>query len=246
MKKAHANCDERQSTIRNDAGFETFWGLLVALCLFMSMTTAIHAQAIDHPGGLFSTDPTPIKFSYGPYHLRMPRNYIVGMANKSGGVQNDIVTLQVAFPGAKPYSNETKNCFLRPWLYSPSKCLLIEFYLELYPIYVDDQTFFNLRPVFNNQSPKHGPFGFDEYDEGPDNARIENYIKVTPKYTFVTTCFVENPKGKRSGFCEASTRTSSGIFPTYRFDLKYLGHLEEIDIGLRQLFDSFSISKDGK
>lgn len=68
-----------------------------------------------------SIDVTPIEFSIGPAHYRMPRNYLLSMENWNGGPQT-IVTIAVTLPGLLPLSPQTLQCFKPPPPGQPAEC----------------------------------------------------------------------------------------------------------------------------
>lgn len=182
-------------------------------------------------------DTTPVDITIGTMHYRIPRNFVASTG---------IAVLQAVFPGAKPMTPETATCFGKTKASRPPGCDVIEFALESSPMYVTDETFFRFRNDFHNQKPKKGPYGFDLYEIGPENSRIEAYRKVTPDGAVVANCMISDNNGQRDAVCLTATHTRSGIYAVYRFNLDELSELEDIHNGLRDLIDSFAVDKNRK
>ncbi len=197
-----------------------------------------------------SADTTPMYFSQGHVKYKIPRNYIVRMFDWSQHRQDDIVTMRVTFPGFEPYSEKTKDCLTKPALYRPPGCTPIEFSLSVWKgpaepqIHLtDDEKFNNSRDLFHSQIPKQGPGGFEMYETGPEDARIETYYKKHGSQTILIQCIIFDSNGKRNAICDnTGSPLPTGGFFSYRFYLDQMKHAEAIDTGLRELLTSFTIS----
>jgi hypothetical protein len=197
-----------------------------------------------------STDSTPIYFDKGKPKYRIPRNYIVNMGNWDIDSMNNLITLRVTYPGFKPLTDETRDCLTKPPLYWPKGCVPIQFWIgvnglreENSHVLTDEQRFNNMRDVFHSQVPKPGPDGFEMYETGPDDARIESYRKKLSDRTIYISCgLIQIKNGKRWAQCDdlfSPLANGGGI--SYRFLLDQMDHAEEIDIGLRKLIMSFTL-----
>ena len=197
-----------------------------------------------------SMDATPVEFSIGGVHYKVPRNYIVNMDNFSGGPQT-LVAFKVSFPGFQPYTEATKDCFTLAPLYRPKGCVPVEFNIIGGIAVSDDEGFKNIRDLFLSQTPKQGPNGFELYEEGPVDARLNIYRKKTPNHTLIIGCFVHDINRPLVWVCTHESRLPnqnaihymlSGA--QYEFNGQQFQYAEQIDEGLRSLIDSFTLKGD--
>lgn len=188
-----------------------------------------------------STNPTPIEFTFEGVEYRVPRNYLVRM---DGPLTPP--TFRVTYPGLKPLTEETKQCLTQPRAYWPPGCAPIEFWLEGHqPLTADDDHFNNARKLFHSQTAKQGPNGFQMYETGPEDARIETYRKKTPGHTLLFDCMIfTGDHGKRDAVCSNYfSPLPNGNALSYRLDLDQIKDAENIDDGIRALIDSFTLTK---
>ena len=189
-----------------------------------------------------SIDTTPVDFSVGDVHYRMPRNYLFTMENWNGGPQG-LVTVRVNIPDLKPLDETTRDCFTKPGSFSTSICDPLSFTINVTGTVTAEQGFENSRPIYRNQSPLDGPFGYERYEIGPDNARIEFYRKVENGRTLIYHCQIFQRLGKRDGICDPSgDRVSNGSEIHFFFSLRHLADIAEIDRDLRTLTEHFTVT----
>jgi hypothetical protein len=196
-----------------------------------------------------SIDATPVEFSIAGVNYRVPRNYISHMDNYNGGVQ-EMVTFKVTFPGFEPLTDKTKQCLTQPKAYWPPGCVPIEFWIGGYskdqPVLSDDDHFNNSRDLFHSQIPKQGPDGFEMYETGPENARMETYRKKIPTHTLLFECLIfSGYQGKRDAVCENyGSPLPNGNGLSYRLSLDQIKDAEKIDDGIRSVISSFTLKGD--
>jgi hypothetical protein len=187
-----------------------------------------------------STDTTPVEFSVGGIHYRVPRNYLVTMDHWEGGPQV-LVTLRVNLPDLKPLTEETRQCFSVAPLYRPLGCEPFKFWIEGKPLVSADEAFANARKLFRDGSPMPGPDGFEKYEMGPETARSEYYKKAVNGKTLLYTCLISDNRGKRAGICHPiSDQTPAGAGINFLFDLDHVSDVETIDTRARDLVESFT------
>jgi hypothetical protein len=194
-----------------------------------------------------SLDTYPIDFNVGPISYRIPRNYLTTMDNWSGGPQG-LVTVTVNLRDLKPLSEENQACFTVKAPDRPPGCEPFSFRINGTGGPSAEKAFANMSQSFHSQAPIAGPFGFEKYEIGPENAGLEYYRKTLSDRTLVYSCMIFDNRGKRDGLCDpVSDRASSGAVIHFFFNLKHLPEIEVIDEKLRKLVDSFTIqSGDGK
>jgi len=194
-----------------------------------------------------SADTTPVEFSVGNVRYRVPRNYIVNMDDYKGG-QQTLVAFRVSFPGFKPFTAETKDCFTLAPLYRPQGCVPINFNIIAETPVSDDEGFNNIKHLFLSQTPKQGSSGFEWYEEGDADARLDVYRKETKHHTLVINCFDHDVNRPLLWTCNTSSRLPNGNAlqyilsgARYEFNGKQLQYAEQIDDGIRLLIESFTI-----
>ena len=194
-----------------------------------------------------SFDTTPIEFTVGGIHYRMPRNYLVTMGNWNGGEQG-LVGIRVNLPGLEPITPETRDCFEKGSLAGTPGCDPILFWINSPGGVSADEAFVNSRNIYRNQEPIEAPFGYEKYEIGPENARSERYRKVEDGRTLLYTCQIFENHGKRDGLCSPTgDRVSSGAVIQFYINLRHLVDIDQIDANLRKLVEQFTIkSGEGK
>ena len=194
----------------------------------------------DHP----STDSTVISFSIAGVNYKVPRSYITQMDSWNGGAQGG-VSFHATFPGFEPLTEKTKQCLTEPRAYWPAGCIPIEFWIHGKNGPSDDDHFNNQRDLFHSQLPKQGPAGFEMYETGPLNARIETYRKKTSTHTLLIDCISNKLETDRKPVCENyGSPLPSGNGLSYRLDFNQLENAEKIDNGIRSLVNSFTVKEE--
>jgi hypothetical protein len=189
-----------------------------------------------------SMDTTPIEFSVGNVRYRAPRNYIVNMENYKGGPQMS-VSFELTVPGFEPFSDKTKDCMTKPLAYLPPGCFPVKFHIISDVPVSDDEAFHNASKLFHSQAPKNAPYGFELYETGPDNARIETYRKQANGHTLMIYCLVGNPQVTRDPVCNNTSRLKNQNGLEYDIYKSRLQYAEQIDGELRKFLDSFTIGE---
>jgi hypothetical protein len=125
-----------------------------------------------------SLDTTPVTVKVVDVTYRIPRNYLIVL-------EPAIPTLRVTYPGFKPLSEGTKDCFDPKWRMQHSECIVIEFLLlgSRGPgpegrAYTNAERFENFKRNSRSIRFRSGPFGYDIFEEGPEDARSEHYRKT--------------------------------------------------------------------
>jgi hypothetical protein len=147
----------------------------------------------------------------------------------------------------RPLTEETRACFSDTSLRGPPGCEPFDFTIRGIG-QPADVTFSNKRSMFHNQVPIAGPFGFELYKIGPENAGIEEYRKVVNGHTTLYSCIIVVDEGKRDAVCTPDgDRVASGAELHCFFHLRQLADITEIDADLRALVNEFTVkSGDGK
>jgi hypothetical protein len=175
-----------------------------------------------------------VEFDIGGGHYAIPRNYLYQMDSWNGGPQ-EVVSIRLDYPELSPVVDDNKDCFLRRKVCRLYDLVMLDTAMETTRI------FSNMTDLFHKPYPKHGPYGLELYEVGPENARIEFYRKITDGHTVVFICDLFDNRGKRDAICHNVTRTRSGATLSYYFPIKDLHAAAEVDKKLRDLIDSFSL-----
>jgi hypothetical protein len=175
---------------------------------------------------------------------RIPRNFLVSMDDWNGGPQK-LVRIKVTFPGFDPLTKATEHCLSQPPAFRPTQCLPVEFILRGGGAYEppDDEAFDNSRDLFHSQEPQTAPYGFELYETGPPQARINTYRKLTAGRTLVIRCFLPFAGPNNLAVCSSQSRLESGNFVSYRIYSDQLKDAEAIDAGIRQLIQKFQLAE---
>jgi hypothetical protein len=171
---------------------------------------------------------------------RVPRNYLVWMDDWNGGPQT-LVRLKVTFPGFEPLKLNTEHCMSLSPAFRPTTCTPIEFILRNGGAYEppDDVRFNNARDLFHSQQPRPGPYGFELYETGPPEARINTFRKDASGHILAIHCFVHSKDGASMSVCHTESRLDSGNVLAYFLYSDQLGDAEQIDAGIRKLINDF-------
>lgn len=102
----------------------------------------------------------------------------------------------------KPLSPEMMACFKAKPTERPPGCEPLSFIVTGTGLVTADEAFANGRSIYRNQLPLEGPFGYELWEIGPDNARAELYRKIQDGRTLVYTCTIFDNHGKRDGVCD--------------------------------------------
>jgi hypothetical protein len=178
-----------------------------------------------------STDTTPVTVKVGDVTYKIPRNYI--------SMYFDFPQLKVTYPGFKPFTEETSGCFDRR-LEASLGCTTLELNMRLsFPNKPRFENAIKPAPPFREKplSPRPGPYGYDIYDQGPDNARSEIYRSESEDIFF--TCGVHDNNGVRSGVCDDAVSLPDGNAVRFFFYLRQVGELRNFEAGIRQLMSGF-------
>ena len=124
-----------------------------------------------------SADTTPVEFSVGGVWYRMPRNYLITMESWNGGPQA-LVTVRVNISDLNPMTEKTRACFAAITTHRLPDCEPFEFRIEGRGMVSAGEALASARDLFHSQDPIDGPFGYEEYEVGPENARLEYYRKL--------------------------------------------------------------------
>jgi hypothetical protein len=196
-----------------------------------------------------SLDTYPVEFSVGGIHYRVPRNYLTTMEDWSGGPQG-LVTLRINLSDLKPYSQDTFNCFTAKPLDRPPGCEPFSFrvYGPGGPSPASGaEAFERSRNLFRSQIPIQGPYGFEMYEVGPDNARAEFYRKTDDDRLPLYACKIFDNHGRRDGLCDPlGDRVETGAELRFFFNLSHLKDITQIDAELRQLVLGFTVKVEDK
>jgi hypothetical protein len=178
-----------------------------------------------------STDTTPVTVKVGDVTYKIPRNYI--------SMYFDFPQLKVTYPGFKPYTEETSGCFDRR-LEASLGCTTLELNMRLsYPNKPRFENAIRAIPRFRERplSPRPGPYGYDIYDQGPDNARSEIYRSESEDIFF--ECGIFDNNGVRDAVCDDAVSLSDGNAVRFRFRLTQISELRNFEAGIRQMMAGF-------
>lgn len=205
----------------------------VAAALMFSC--AVNAGILDDST---SMDTTPIEIELAGSRYRIPRNYLFQAENWKGGPQ-ELVSIRVVYPGFKPFRPDTKDCMLR---LNKARCRVYDVViLNKFP--ASEEGFDNLQKLFRKPYPKQGPYGYEVFEIGPEEARTEYYRQTSDRGQMIFDCDL-NKKTEIDAICHHVAHASTGAALSYFFMRNGgLSDAAEVDLGLRNLIDSFYIGK---
>lgn len=188
-----------------------------------------------------SLDTTPVTIKVVSVTYRIPRNYLIYM--------DEIPALKVTWPGLKPLTEETRKCFGSILQSEQAGCTSFEFHLlgSRGPgaggrALTNAEKFENFLRHSPNVNPRPGPFGYDIYDTGPEEARTETYRRTTGDIFF--HCSFSGAEGrKRGGVCDDTFRLDDMNHMRFFFRLPQTEHIPEIEERMRQLLAGFVVQK---
>src|SRR6185436_19419819 len=127
------------------------------------------SQDVNQKG---SFDTTPIEVKVASVVYRIPRNHMIRMGQAAA--------LKLAWPGLNPLTKETQQCFGSILQGEQAGCASFEFMLRGSGnagsggrMLTNAEKVENFKKDFPNVTARRGPFGYDVYDLGPEDARIE-------------------------------------------------------------------------
>ncbi|MBR8140853.1 hypothetical protein KDW55_00535 [Burkholderia sp. AU19243] len=226
----------------NEMQFGSVKNILRGLALAIVMSIGIGLPDRASYAGLLedemSMDATPIDIELAGARYRIPRNYLYNMDDWNGGAQKN-VSIRVVYPGFKPFGPGTKDCMLK---LNGGHCRIYDVYVTE-NLAVSEIGFNNFKRLFREPYPKNGPYGFQLFEIGPDNSRIEFYRKNIGGMSIVFDCSLDKSYAD-DAICHHVARTESGATISYFFvRSEGLGDAVEVDLGLRALIDSFYTGK---
>ncbi|HEX3971471.1 MAG TPA: hypothetical protein VHX19_09110 [Stellaceae bacterium] len=162
----------------------------------------------------------------------------MSMDNWSGGPQA-LVTIRVNVDDMQPVTSETLRCFNVPPAKRPPNCHPMEFNIDAPGGVSADQAFANSRGLFHSQIGIPTTFGFERYEAGPHNVRSVYYRRLEDSQTVLYECTIFEDD---QGVCRpVGDYAASGAGITFHFPPQMLPQIEEIDLRVRQLVDSFTV-----
>jgi hypothetical protein len=233
-------------------------GILLPATLVMLPPESAHAQISGPYAASMSTEPVTFHLSGQPYHVppkntdcckpieapdysseahlvryRIPRNYLIAV---NGSL---LVVFKITYPGFKPLTKGTEACLSQAPADRPVGCTPVQFFLRAGGAYdvPDEIAFQNARNFSRGPTPKMGPAGFELYEAGPEEARINTYRIDTKMHTLMIQCFRNNDEPV--GVCNTSSRLPTGNVLEYHLNEDQLKDAVAIDTGIRQLIAKF-------
>lgn len=202
------------------------------------------SSILEHP----SLETTLMTFEIAGVHYRIPRNYIVSMDNWAGGHQDGMVGLKIAFPSFQGITKDNQKCFAAPAGYMQNGCMPIRVLIAGGHGNSTAEGFRYDKHNFISQNPKKGPYGFELYEMGPEDARQEFYRKAVSGHTIQFDCILYRPSNhpNKRGGCRTNARLNADASIWYSFYLDDLASAEKLDEGLRATVSSFIVSGDEK
>jgi hypothetical protein len=193
-----------------------------------------------------STDSAAVSFTIDDVQYQVPRNYLIQMEHWSGGPQT-LVGFKVTLPGFDPLTNANKSCMTVAPLYRPPGCAPIEFRViggGGSPV-SDEVAFDNMRSLFRSPTPSKAPYGYDVYETGPADARIETYVQRVPDHLLIIQCSLhKNNKTVQRAVCGSHSRLADDNELEYYFYLDQLPDAEQMDRGIRHLINTFVVNRE--
>jgi hypothetical protein len=179
-----------------------------------------------------STDTAPVAVKIGEVSYGIPRNYI-------SNLHFNFPVLKVTYPGFNPLTEETSGCFDRK-LQAKLGCTALELNLGPGMSLPNERRFENsLKLVSPEQklSPRQSADGYQVYDLGPENARIEIYRSESGDIFF--TCKIFDNNGVRDAVCDDTVSLADGNTVWFFFRINQIEQVRKIEVGIRQLMSNF-------
>jgi len=164
------------------------------------------------------------------------------------GGQQTVVGFKVAMPGIKPLTTANMECMTLPPAKRPKGCAPLEFHLFSAggSARSDEIAFENMRSLFHSQTPASRKYGFDVYETGPADARIETYVQRVPDHLLIIQCFLnKNDDTEHPSVCGCRSRLSNGTGLQYYFGVDQLSVAVTTDKDVRHLVNSFVVNGKG-
>jgi hypothetical protein len=183
-----------------------------------------------------STDTTPVAVKIGEVSYSIPRNYIFNL-------HLGYPVLKVTYPGFNPLTEETSGCFDRK-LQAKLGCTALELRLaqgKSLPNKVRFENLLELVPSSQKSSSRRSADGYQVYDLGPENARVEIYRSESEDIFF--TCKIFDNNGARAAVCDDTVSLPDGNTVRFFFSLNQIGHLRDFEAGIRQLTSHLQIGE---
>ena len=190
-----------------------------------------------------SFDPRPVTVTIVSVTYRIPRNYLTY-------IKPAIPTIKVTFPGFKPLSKETRNCFDPKWRMINKECTTFEFRLlgSHGPgpggrALTHSERFENIRRANPTIVSRVGPIDYKIYAAGPESARIEFYRRTEGDIFF--TCFPPDPNNDKDvgTVCDDTFRLDDGNHIQFFFRAHQVERIPEIERTMRRLMAKFVMQR---
>jgi len=187
-----------------------------------------------------SFDTAPFTFELGSVTYRVPRNYLVVLPPA-------IPTIKITFPGFRPLSEETRDCFT-PKRVEKTDCATIEFRV-LGVSAPGGRSLTHAQSLENylKNSPrarKRRVLDYDVYDLGPENARSETYSNPTLDLYF--TCIIDFTMDRppERAVCRDQFQLDDRNHAHFFFPRAWIARVPEIESGIRRLMAGFVVSEE--
>jgi hypothetical protein len=180
-----------------------------------------------------SVDASPVLIDVSGAKYSIPRNFLVYLPSEL-----TYATLKVTIPGFKPLTEETRACFE----HRQASCEPIE--VDIRNGAPENRVYFARESrSFRNKEPHAYPYGYDEYDIGPDNARIEIYTKSIGNDFIYFDCLVDKTT---SDWEYKSTCDDHFDYKTTQLHFfirrEHIRLVPEIEASVRNLMESFDVT----
>lgn len=189
-----------------------------------------------------SFDVTPTTIEVGAVKYSIPRNYLIVLPPA-------IPTIKITFPGFKPLSEETRDCF-KPKRVEKTNCATIEFRV-LGVSAPGSRSLTHAQSLENylKNSPrarKRRVLDYDVYDLGPENARSETYSNPTHDLFF--TCIIDFTidRPPERAVCRDQFQLDDRNHAHFFFPRAWIDRVPEIEAGIRRLVASFVKTENQK
>jgi len=217
-----------------------FAPLRAAVCETFTPPEEIRRQSeIFEPRTSFDTTPVTVNVAYITY--RIPRNYLTHL-------EPAIPTLRVTYPGFKPLTEETRDCFDPKWRVQHPECTVIEFRLlgsrgpgpGGWAITNSDRfaNFMRGLPV----REKGRLYDYSVYEIGPNEAIISIYRRIEGDIYF--SCqFSKDSDRTKGGVCNDMFRLNDMNHVQFYFQAPLIKAIPEVETRIRELLASFVVEE---